>query len=780
MAFLSAQSLRTRCQALSTDECLKVCRATVVVQVREATEKDALCDVTIDATWTFLQTEETLGRFPPGTAAQWLDDIEKELGQNAVRKRIQAGERHRKKLAVSEAIIMKHWGIGMYDILSDHPYTKTISESLAQRLAKLPLLMSLDIARTEIKKAMADRQRSTTSGLNHMCNRDIDCVLSQYQRSTDDGDGRDSRGESEVEGNRSRISTDSEIKQIIPMVPVALRHDASNGEEEVDSAGGESAIVNGPSRDPQHGSCWTEDSVSPDEIDGGLSHNQCDAIPMLDLGLSEGKSRITNSRKRKTQRETSDRPPKPWDSSATPIEFAREFVRRTDLSLPVDVDWGNAIEDGLSFSQGDGALSWAETWRGMTPDLGIGKVDTSHVDLLPEGGTSVLQGYEIGSAGTLTAATEAALPTADVQGSLTTLHPRRMLSSTALELVLGTISVDEKSMIYDPLFFDVERPKPITSRKRIQHVQQVLLPLHHQSREHWTLAEFDVLRGLIRHHDSLPSARCKVPEALIGFRNTMISSSIQWRLTAVDTFRQTDNFSCGVHVLTKAISIVAGVSVAPFPELDLELWRHIFEGMLATGLDLTDYCDNVNNTIYFSGGTKHIQSLNNTSSGKAAKQAIDKATQELDRVTSSLRQADVPLQHALEHLSVASTDYDTLLRIVEQCEDFSPSVKEVMLNKLQPQSQMLQSHVTRIKRLFQQRQTRMERLHAGLTAAKNMQEVRSKAVAQAETEKENVLRNLEILKEQYTMAMKEAKNEEQRARERKENAHRELIDLQGG
>lgn len=104
------------------------------------------------------------------------------------------------------------------------------------------------------------------------------------------------------------------------------------------------------------------------------------------------------------------------------------------------------------------------------------------------------------------------------------------------------IPVDEKTMIDDPLFFNVERPKFNTSRNVKQHVQRVLLPLHHQSREHWTLADFDVPRGLIRYHDSLPSTNCKVPAALIGFGTNMISSSIEWRLEAVETFRQTDNF----------------------------------------------------------------------------------------------------------------------------------------------------------------------------------------------------------------------------------------------
>ena len=43
----------------------------------------------------------------------------------------------------------------------------------------------------------------------------------------------------------------------------------------------------------------------------------------------------------------------------------------------------------------------------------------------------------------------------------------------------------------------------------------------------------------------------------------------------------------------------------------------------------------------------------------------------------------------------------------------------------------------------------------------------SKAVAEAKTEMENVLCHAEILKEQYRTAMEEARNEEQRARQRK-------------
>ena len=68
----------------------------------------------------------------------------------------------------------------------------------------------------------------------------------------------------------------------------------------------------------------------------------------------------------------------------------------------------------------------------------------------------------------------------------------------------------------------------------------------------------------------------------------MIFSFIQWRLAAVKTLRQLYKFSCGVHVLTKPTPIVAGVSATPFLELDLELWRHIFQGILATGLGSAD------------------------------------------------------------------------------------------------------------------------------------------------------------------------------------------------
>lgn len=182
MAFFSQQDLAARCQRLSTDECLRVCRDAVVLQLEGARSRNLLCSVSVEATHSFLQSEERAGRFHPGTTKRWLAEIEEELGRDAITKRIQAASRHRIQLATSEAIVLKQWNVGLYDILVDNPFAKTISESLAKRLAQLSLVLPLQDARAAIRNAIIDRQRTTTSGLGHVCNRDIDSILSRFPR----------------------------------------------------------------------------------------------------------------------------------------------------------------------------------------------------------------------------------------------------------------------------------------------------------------------------------------------------------------------------------------------------------------------------------------------------------------------------------------------------------------------------------------------------------------------------------------------------------------------
>lgn len=99
-----------------------------------------------------------------------------------IRKRIEAGSRHKKALAASETIVPTQWNVGLYDIITNKPFTKTISESLAKRLAQLALVLPLHDARAEIEKAIAYRMVTTTSPLNYVFDRDIDRILSRFPK----------------------------------------------------------------------------------------------------------------------------------------------------------------------------------------------------------------------------------------------------------------------------------------------------------------------------------------------------------------------------------------------------------------------------------------------------------------------------------------------------------------------------------------------------------------------------------------------------------------------
>ncbi|KAL8799945.1 MAG: hypothetical protein Q9182_005515, partial [Xanthomendoza sp. 2 TL-2023] len=172
--------MATRCQTLSTDDCLEFCRNHVTQLVQEAHDHEALCAVGIEATYCFLQSEESSGRFVPGTTARWLIDTEAKLGLGAIKKKIEAGMRHNRRLATSQAIVSKNWNVSLYDIMTDVRCTKTISESLAKSYARLSHILPLDDARIAIQEAINYRKKTTTSAVDHVCNRDIDGILSRF------------------------------------------------------------------------------------------------------------------------------------------------------------------------------------------------------------------------------------------------------------------------------------------------------------------------------------------------------------------------------------------------------------------------------------------------------------------------------------------------------------------------------------------------------------------------------------------------------------------------
>ncbi|KAL8825120.1 MAG: hypothetical protein Q9170_007922, partial [Blastenia crenularia] len=837
MAFYSPQSLKDRCQKLSSDEWLNLCRSIVVQEIRGTLEKETLCAISINATWTFLKAEEAAGRFQQGTSARWLTDLEKELGDKVVTKKIRAAERHKKTLAAAEAVVNKHWGIGLYEIRLNHAYTKTISQKLAQRYAKLAVLMPLDEARRAIEDAIADRQNSTTSSLNHTCNRDIDAILARYPTVKNDlpADCQDSarhRTRSQDTPQPPHRSCQVSTDTMIPSSRQADQIAASSSSPAVNGSGlgshglestfsshqDNNGLARDSDRSPSVGTAARgrtsrnqrsaearqSHDVTP-EPDGGVEQlastpslyqgpvqsNRSD-IPQIQstksapssvaggyesgaeaekettdheipgLKLNDDQNIIKRKRKHIIQRDTLFRPPKKRSGSVLPVELPRGSRR----SLSALDDLPDTIQEDRSDSR-DEAQSWRNELSNGLPSLLGNEVDVLEVESRLEVDSSWLRNDDV-EASTILTPSQRKSTTTDLAGALTTLRPRGSLSVTALELVLARIPVDDSTRIFDPKCFSIEEPKANTLRTLNHRIERVLLPLLHESRKHWTLAEFDVPNGIIHHHDSLPSADSHVRDNLTRFTRDVIPSSAAWQFVAVANTQQTDGFSCGVYVL-----------------------RYIFRSLVVSRQDIEDEDEGMDNIV------DSPVDLNNTpvgdSGGKAAVFAVRCATERLDRKASSLRQANIAVsilkklevrchtlvQEATNRLYDANANYDIVLNLLGQCENLTPLLRARVLGKLRPESGTLQSHIERTQRQLEERRGRKAPLGMGCAAAKAFQEARSKAMAQAKAEKEDACRHVELLKEQFTSKMEQAERDEQMARERKEDAHRELTALNG-
>ncbi|KAL9593980.1 MAG: hypothetical protein Q9219_007276 [cf. Caloplaca sp. 3 TL-2023] len=399
MAFyLSRQSLATRCQTLSVDECLTLCRDIVVRRVREARNSDTLCAVSIEATYAFLEFEESSGRFAPGTTVRWLGDLEAELGIDAIRKRIEAGIRHKKRLAPSEAIVSKQWNVGLYDIVNDSPFTKTISPSLAERFAQLALILPLDDAREEIRKAIVHRTTTTTSRLQYVCIRDIEGILLRFPNTETQHppspttiaasaplsslpkyhgsmDGKD-KGDQDIEGPGSDavgpcqrlLKSLHELEQggegVLDGVSCPDNSHINGRGADFSSIGGNDRqtlkdTVNGVNNQSGHQKCNEDDNgqsqgSAPGSLQsyGNGSDSDNATIPSEHEVLRPINHNVVDSRtrrKRKAQGDRQYRPPRRRCSSLPSIELARGGL---DPSLSFLSDMDDTIEDVPSNGHG--------------------------------------------------------------------------------------------------------------------------------------------------------------------------------------------------------------------------------------------------------------------------------------------------------------------------------------------------------------------------------------------------------------------------------------------
>ena len=174
------------------------------------------------------------------------------------------------------------------------------------------------------------------------------------------------------------------------------------------------------------------------------------------------------------------------------------------------------------------------------------------------------------------------IPNNDIYGALESLGPRRLLSSTALELILNAYH-SEGVRVFDDTYLIT--PPTVKERLRIRNDRLFVFPLHHTQPAHWTLAIIDLMTGNIDHYDSLKSSPCKgeahqLTERFVKF---LISQEpdfekVRWRFESRDCCAQLNDYDCGIYVLVNALYRMLEL---PLPKtLDSELWRRAFTAYL--------------------------------------------------------------------------------------------------------------------------------------------------------------------------------------------------------
>lgn len=179
------------------------------------------------------------------------------------------------------------------------------------------------------------------------------------------------------------------------------------------------------------------------------------------------------------------------------------------------------------------------------------------------------------------------LPCTDVKGALDTLQPKRMLSGTVIDLVLRLFSCGlqpSKRLYANPVL------EPGPKLKRLQpEVMTVFVPVHHQSPDHWTLAEFDMTRRMIFHYDSLgprdadssATTSKKLRDFLLRVSDLSVENSVEdWSFHYAPGPMQTNAVDCGVHTLVTLLHRLCDLTPG-IHNIDGSFWRQILISLLS-------------------------------------------------------------------------------------------------------------------------------------------------------------------------------------------------------
>lgn len=162
------------------------------------------------------------------------------------------------------------------------------------------------------------------------------------------------------------------------------------------------------------------------------------------------------------------------------------------------------------------------------------------------------------------------------------LRPGRMLNENVIFRVLALLSAAQHSwQVVDPIL--------VTSSTTAAAVavsfptEHLILPLHHQSAKHWTLAIYDISANRVVYFDPSPSP-AHLDEAKfklhVFFSQRCCLDATGWFLSQQVCPRQPNTFDCGVYILAAAFCIAAGQTLPA--TFDGELWRAFLTCLCST------------------------------------------------------------------------------------------------------------------------------------------------------------------------------------------------------
>ena len=146
-----------------------------------------------------------------------------------------------------------------------------------------------------------------------------------------------------------------------------------------------------------------------------------------------------------------------------------------------------------------------------------------------------------------------------------TLSPGQDINDEVIRTVLGQklkdIKPERNIRVLDPSHFSQAKREAIGLKKVETDLECMLIPIHHDKDQHWTLVSVDFGKKTITHMDSSKSLErnFKTKPKVIKFLSASgISSDFEWLVAKVV---QQQGRHCAIHVMVNAIALLEGSSL---------------------------------------------------------------------------------------------------------------------------------------------------------------------------------------------------------------------------